>query len=133
MALSFRRRIQVASGVHINVSKSGMSTTVGKRGASITIGPNGTYVNTSIPGTGIYSRKKIGDGPLSHSGPSYPVTRGHDRQDGGQHLHRTEQDHQSHPGEIQGYSFQGQQGPSELHQPGDEPRHQGTVQARRHQ
>ena len=73
MAWSFRRRIKVASGVHINVSKSGMSTTVGKRGASITMGPNGTYVNTSIPGTGIYSRKKIGDGPLSHSGPSYPV------------------------------------------------------------
>ena len=74
MAWSFRKRIKVAPGVHLNVSKSGVSTTVGRRGVSLTMGPKGTYVNTSIPGTGIYSRKKISDGPLSSSGPSYPAT-----------------------------------------------------------
>ena len=43
----------------MNVSKKGVSMTFGVRGASITTGKNGTYLNTSIPGTGIYKRQKI--------------------------------------------------------------------------
>ena len=35
--------------------------------------------------------------------------RGHDRQDSGQHLHRTEQGYQGYSGEIQGHPLQGQQ------------------------
>ena len=62
MAWSFRKRIKVAPGVHLNVSKSGVSTSVGPRGAKITTGPKGTYLHTSIPGTGIYNRQKIGPG-----------------------------------------------------------------------
>lgn len=62
MSWSFRKRIKVAPGVHINVSKSGVSTSVGPRGAKITTGPKGTYLHTSIPGTGIYNRQKIGPG-----------------------------------------------------------------------
>ena len=42
------------------MSKKGISTTVGPKGASMTFGPNGTYLNTSIPGTGMYNRRKIG-------------------------------------------------------------------------
>ena len=41
------------------MSKKGISTTVGPKGASMTFGPNGTYLNTSIPGTGMYNRRKI--------------------------------------------------------------------------
>lgn len=44
----------------MNISKGGVSTTVGVRGASINFGKNGTYINTGIPGTGFYSRQKIG-------------------------------------------------------------------------
>lgn len=62
MAWSYRKRIKIAPGVHINVSKSGVSTSVGPRGAKITTGPKGTYLHTSIPGTGIYNRQKIGPG-----------------------------------------------------------------------
>lgn len=59
MAWSFRRRKTILPGVHINIGKKGVSTTIGPRGASMTFGPNGTYLNTSIPGTGLYNRKKI--------------------------------------------------------------------------
>ncbi len=60
MAWNFRRRIKVAPGVHVNLSKGGVSTSVGPRGAKITMGRNGTYINTGIPGIGMYNRQKIG-------------------------------------------------------------------------
>ena len=60
MAWNYRKRVKIAPGVHLNISKKGVSTTVGMRGASMTFGKNGTYVNTGIPGTGFYSRQKIG-------------------------------------------------------------------------
>ena len=62
MAWNYRKRIKVAPGVYINVSKGGVSTSVGVRGASVTFGENGTYVNTGIPGTGFYNRQKISGG-----------------------------------------------------------------------
>lgn len=62
MALKFRKRIRIAPGVRINLSKSGISTTVGPRGASVNVGKKGAYLNTGIPGTGIYDRTKIGEG-----------------------------------------------------------------------
>jgi len=59
MAWRFRRRIKIIPGVHLNFSKSGISTSIGARGASLTFGKAGTYLNTSIPGTGIYNRQKL--------------------------------------------------------------------------
>ena len=67
MAWKYRKRIKIAPGVTINVSRSGVSTTIGPKGASVNIGKNGTYLNTGIPGTGIYDRKKIGGGTSSRS------------------------------------------------------------------
>lgn len=60
MAWKYRKRIKVAPGVTINVSRSGVSTTIGTKGASVNIGKKGTYLNTGIPGTGIYDRQRIG-------------------------------------------------------------------------
>ena len=61
MSILFRRRIKIIPGVRLNISKSGLSASVGVRGASITLGGRGgTYANLGIPGTGIYTRKKIG-------------------------------------------------------------------------
>lgn len=57
--VNFRKRIKIIPGVRLNVSKGGISTSVGVKGASVTTGKNGTYANTGIPGTGLYSRKKI--------------------------------------------------------------------------
>lgn len=59
MVWNFRRRIKIAPGVHINLSKGGINTSIGPKGAKITIGKTGTYLNTSIPGTGLYSRTKL--------------------------------------------------------------------------
>ena len=67
MAWNFRRRKKIAPGVYINMSKKGISTTVGPKGASMTFGPNGTYLNTSIPGTGMYNRRKIGGNTINSS------------------------------------------------------------------
>ena len=61
MAWNWRKRKSILPGVRLNFGKKGISTTIGPRGASMTFGPNGTYLNTSIPGTGLYNRKKIGE------------------------------------------------------------------------
>jgi len=59
MAWNYRKRIKIAPGIHLNLSKGGVSTSVGPRGAKITFGKNGAYLNTGIPGTGLYSRTKL--------------------------------------------------------------------------
>ncbi len=59
MALYFRKRVKIAPGLRVNFSKRGVSTTIGRRGLSITKGKRGTHLNASIPGTGLYTRKKI--------------------------------------------------------------------------
>lgn len=55
----YRKRINLGKGFGINISKSGLSFSMGIPGFRITMGSKGTYVHSSIPGTGIYSRKKI--------------------------------------------------------------------------
>lgn len=74
MAWNFRRRKKIAPGVYINMSKKGISTTIGPKGASMTFGPNGTYLNTSIPGTGMYNRRKIsGNSMKNNTSTSYNI------------------------------------------------------------
>lgn len=65
MAWNFRRRVKIAPGVHLNISKSGVSTSIGPRGAKVTFGKKGTYMYTGIPGTGLYSRTKLSGGSFS--------------------------------------------------------------------
>jgi hypothetical protein len=74
MAWSYRKRIKIIPGVHLNFSKNGISTSVGVRGASVTFGQNGTYLNTGIPGTGLYNRQRISfdnTNPNSNSNQQY--------------------------------------------------------------
>lgn len=59
MAWSYRRRIKIIPGIHLNLSKSGISTTIGVKGASVNFGPRGTFVNTSIAALGINNRHKL--------------------------------------------------------------------------
>lgn len=60
--MRFRKRVSLGGGSRINLSKSGVSLTTGTRGLSMSFGNKGAYLNTSIPGTGLYDRKKIGGG-----------------------------------------------------------------------
>jgi hypothetical protein len=46
MGWSYRKRIKVLPGIHLNVSKRGISTTVGKRGASVNFSSSGTRINS---------------------------------------------------------------------------------------
>ena len=70
MAWSFRKRIKIAPGVNIHLSKSGVSTSVGPKGAKVNVGPKGTSVYTSIPGTGLYYRGKVSEGTSPSSSKS---------------------------------------------------------------
>ena len=44
MGLLFRKRIKIAPGIFINLSKSGASFTIGPKGANVNIGKNSAYV-----------------------------------------------------------------------------------------
>ena len=59
MAWSYRKRVKIIPGVHLNFSKSGITTSIGVRGASLTFGKSGTYLNTSVPLLGIHNRQKL--------------------------------------------------------------------------
>ena len=59
MGLKFRRRQKLFPGVYVNFSAKGISTTVGVKGLSVNFNKTGTYLNTGIPGTGLYDRQKI--------------------------------------------------------------------------
>jgi hypothetical protein len=67
MGLRFRRSVKLAPGVRLNFSGSGFSWTIGPKGASVGIGKRGAYLNTGIPGTGFYSRQRIGGGASNRS------------------------------------------------------------------
>lgn len=53
MGLRFTKRIKIAPGVTLNLSKSGISTSVGPRGAKVTVGHGQTRYTAGIPGTGL--------------------------------------------------------------------------------
>ena len=78
MGYSFRRRVKIAPGVHLNLGKKGMSFSLGGNGISLTTGKNGAYLTTGIPGTGIYNRKKLKStqNNESNAGCFYPLSLG---------------------------------------------------------
>ena len=53
MGLRLFRRIKIAPGITLNLSKSGLSASAGVRGARVTLGPRGVRRTVGIPGTGI--------------------------------------------------------------------------------
>lgn len=62
MAYNYRQRINLGNGNSINIGKNGVSFSSGVPGCRITTNSKGTYVTTGVPGSGIYSRQKVGDG-----------------------------------------------------------------------
>ncbi|MDA8129660.1 MAG: DUF4236 domain-containing protein [Betaproteobacteria bacterium] len=49
----FRRRIKIAPGVSLNLSKSGISTSLGGKGFTVNLGRGKTRTTASLPGTGL--------------------------------------------------------------------------------
>ena len=54
MGFRFFRRMQIAPGVRLNLSKSGISPSFGVRGARVTVGRQGIRKTVGIPGTGMF-------------------------------------------------------------------------------
>ena len=59
MSWTFRRRVKIADGIQLNLSRGGLSLTVGPRGARVTLSPKAMYLHLGLPGTGIYSRRGV--------------------------------------------------------------------------
>lgn len=53
MGLRFYRRLRIAPGFTLNLSKRGASVSAGVRGAHFTAGSSGTRETVGLPGTGI--------------------------------------------------------------------------------
>ena len=62
MAWSFRKRIKIAPGVNLNLSKSGVSTSVGPKGAKINVGPKGEPVSTIAKNYPAVGHRKADEG-----------------------------------------------------------------------
>ncbi|KYM49765.1 hypothetical protein A2U11_10100 [Fusobacterium necrophorum subsp. funduliforme] len=59
MGFSFRKRLKICKGVHLNFSKNGISTSIGPKGAKLNFSSKGTRFTASIPGTGIRYTEKL--------------------------------------------------------------------------
>ncbi|OQX61710.1 MAG: hypothetical protein B5M56_08285 [Desulfococcus sp. 4484_241] len=85
MGFRFWRRIRIAPGVTLNLSKSGGSLSFGPRGAKFTIGPRGKRATVGIPGTGLFytttfpGRRPGGGKSASGSAAAVPTVRPEDR------------------------------------------------------
>ena len=78
MSFRFWRRVRLAPGVTLNLSKSTASLSFGPPGAKYTISPRGNRATAGIPGTGLfYTVKAPGGGPTSFS----PVNTGGQKSD----------------------------------------------------
>jgi tetratricopeptide (TPR) repeat protein len=75
LAFRFWRRIRLAPGVTLNLSKSTASLSLGPRGAKYTISPRGNRATAGLPGTGLFytvhDRKRTGRGGPAPA-PSVP-------------------------------------------------------------
>jgi hypothetical protein len=62
MGFRFRKRIKIAPGISLNLSKSGISTSLGGKGFTVNIGRGKTRTTVGLPGTGIsYSTTRRAD------------------------------------------------------------------------
>ena len=68
MGLRLFRRIRIAPGISLNLSKSGFSTSFGVRGAHVTVGPRGVRRTVGLPGTGVYYTSTSSSGSRPRAG-----------------------------------------------------------------
>ncbi|UDL03742.1 DUF4236 domain-containing protein [Marinobacter sp. CA1] len=67
MAFRFQRRLKVAPGIRLNVSKGGVGLSAGPRGASVSMGRRGVYGNMGVPGTGLSFRENLNKGQKNNT------------------------------------------------------------------
>lgn len=64
------RRVKVAPGLTVNLSKSGPSLSVGPRGSKITFGQRGVRQTIGLPGTGLYMSRQLSSGQARTAAPA---------------------------------------------------------------
>ncbi len=74
MGFRFWRRIRIAPGVTLNLSRSGGSLSLGPRGAKFTLGPRGKRVTVGLPGTGLFYTTTFSSGRPGSRGRSRTPT-----------------------------------------------------------
>ncbi len=67
----FFRRVRVAPGLTLNLSKHGASVSAGFRGAHVTVGRTGVRRTVGLPGTGVYYTSHHGWHSGVHSAPQF--------------------------------------------------------------
>jgi Protein of unknown function (DUF4236) len=67
MGLRFFRRVTLAPGVRMNLSRSGPSLSFGVRGAHVTVGSRGVRRTVGVPGTGLFYTSTNGHHTGVHS------------------------------------------------------------------
>jgi len=70
MAWSYRKRIKIVPGVHLNFSKRGISTSIGVKGTSLNFSPSGTRVNSNF--LGFSNSYRLSGSSSRISSQSYP-------------------------------------------------------------
>ena len=78
MGLRYFRRVTLAPGLRMNLSRSGPSLSVGVRGAHVTVGSRGVRRTVGLPGTGLFYTSTTGRHTGVHSARHFaspPVTR----------------------------------------------------------
>jgi tetratricopeptide (TPR) repeat protein len=66
--LEFHRRIRLAKGVYLNLSKHGIGLSIGTKGLHYSTGTTGEHVSVGVPGTGLYYRRKLGQHQQKEAG-----------------------------------------------------------------
>jgi Protein of unknown function (DUF4236) len=70
MGFRFYRRIHIAPGLSVNLSRSGPSLSLGVRGAHVTLGRRGVTRTVGLPGTGMFYTSRSGYHSGYHSAAS---------------------------------------------------------------
>lgn len=65
------RRVRLAPGINLNLTKRGPSLSFGVRGAHLTVGRNGVRKTVGVPGTGVYYTSQKGWHSGVHSGQHF--------------------------------------------------------------
>jgi Protein of unknown function (DUF4236) len=71
MGMRFFRRVRLAPGLTLNLSRSGPSLSMGARGAHVTVGKRGVRRTVGVPGTGLFYTSSSGRHTGAHTGAAF--------------------------------------------------------------
>lgn len=75
MGLRFFRRVRLAPGLTLNLSRSGPSVSLGMRGGHVTVGKRGVTRTVGLPGSGLFYTSRSGRHSGAHTGPTFSAAK----------------------------------------------------------